>query len=132
MNVVYYSGSSDNVDNFYHNQRGIIPRSFEYLFALIQREHVSHQRFDYIVFCIACHICLSEFFYCVSSDVYSTPMPTSSSCASAHFSRSTMNRCTTCSMSLVTDCCYAKVCSWACLLMVSLRSLLTRLLVPTR
>lgn len=33
-----YSGPSDDVDNFHHELRGIIPRSFEFLFNLINRE----------------------------------------------------------------------------------------------
>jgi hypothetical protein len=34
---LFFSGPSDS-DNFSHNLRGIIPRSFEYLFSLIDRE----------------------------------------------------------------------------------------------
>lgn len=33
------SGQSEECDNFQHELRGVIPRSFEHLFNLISREH---------------------------------------------------------------------------------------------
>ena len=37
--VVVFSGPSEDCDNFKHELRGVIPRSFEHLFNLISREH---------------------------------------------------------------------------------------------
>ena len=33
------TGPAGDSDNFYHEQRGIIPRSFEYLFKSIERQN---------------------------------------------------------------------------------------------
>lgn len=35
--LYFFLGPSES-DNFSHNLRGVIPRSFEYLFSLIERE----------------------------------------------------------------------------------------------
>ena len=32
------AGPSEDADNLYHEQRGVIPRSFEYLYSLISRQ----------------------------------------------------------------------------------------------
>ena len=36
--VIYYSGPAEDSENLYHEQRGVIPRSFEYLYSLIKQE----------------------------------------------------------------------------------------------
>jgi hypothetical protein len=33
-----YKGPSEDAENFQHEQRGVIPRSFEYMYSLITRE----------------------------------------------------------------------------------------------
>ena len=38
MVYVYYSGPAEDSENLYHEQRGVIPRSFEYLYSLIKQE----------------------------------------------------------------------------------------------
>ncbi|XP_071509705.1 kinesin-like protein KIF15 [Diadema antillarum] len=45
-------GPSEDGDNFHHELRGVIPRSFEYLFSLVNREREKHgDRFEFLCRC---------------------------------------------------------------------------------